>query len=591
MSDLGRNDAAGWLARLARLPVRTLLATALAGYAGLSIFALESESATFDETTHLGAGYSYWIKDDFRLNPEHPPLLKLLSALPLLLLEVNWPDVPSVWERGDQDAFGYHLLYLSGNDPDLLLGAARLGSMLWGALLIPAVYLVARRRFGPEAGLVALVLVSACPLLLSHGHYVTTDVIGAFFIFSTVAAFWELLHRPSLPAGAKTGLLFGCALLSKYSAVALAPLLAALVGAFALARRLGWATEPDPGRPPASSPWAARAWAVMALAATAYVCVWAAYGFRYGPSPDASYAFNWDELPAHGTALRQAVDAGRRWGVLPEPYLYGLARVDDHNNWGHGSFLLGEHSRTGWRGYFPFAFLVKTPLPALILIAWGVVAWVRRPAAERGRDLPWLLSALLLGALAVTSRINIGVRHIYPMYPFLYVLAGGAASGGLNRVARGLIGGCLALAVAEAALSAPHHLAYFNLPARALAEPRDLLVDSNLDWGQDLARLRRFMDERGIRSVKLSYFGTASPRQLGLAHEVLPGTNRYTRFEHEWVAATELNPGDWVAISATNLAGVYLEEELRYGEWFRRARPRHVVGRSILVYQVPEFAP
>jgi hypothetical protein len=117
-----------------------------------------------------------------------------------------------------------------------------------------------------------------------------------------------------------------------------------------------------------------------------------------------------------------------------------------------------------------------------------------------------------------------------------------------------------------------------------------MLVDSNLDWGQDLARLKGYMDRVGARSLKLSYFGTASPRHLGLSHEVLPGFNSYSRFEPEWPAARELHPGDLVAISATNLMGVYLEDAQLY-RWFRRLIPVTTVGSSIVVYRIPEEKP
>jgi hypothetical protein len=144
----------------------------------------------------------------------------------------------------------------------------------------------------------------------------------------------------------------------------------------------------------------------------------------------------------------------------------------------------------------------------------------------------------------------------------------------------------LALGVA---VSLPYDLAYFNFPSTLVWERHEMLVDSNLDWGQDLGRLKAFMDRRGIESIKLAYFGNASPRHLGLTHQILPGVNAYTRFEPEWTPARVWVPGEWVAISATLLEGV-LQDDRRdfYRESFGRMEPVERIGHSILVYRVPE---
>lgn len=573
------------LDRIAEIPAPILVGAAAAAFLIASLIAMSRESATFDEGTHLAAGYSYWTTGDFRMNPEHPPLLKLIAAAPLLLMDVRGVPSEDPWTRSDEDEFAFKLLYQSGNDPDRLLRWGRVAVLVWGPALLGAVYLESRRRFGPRGALISLIVVAACPTLLGHGHLVTTDVIAAVLIFLAACAWSRVVEQPGWDGAVWCGFLVGCALLAKFSALVLLPLLVLIAGVVLLRERLT-----VPGSP--RGRMARRLACLGIVLAVSLGVLWSGYRFRFNPSPDPTFAYDWDSLPAERSLTRRAVDVARRAHLLPEAYLYGLARVDDHNSWGHGSFLLGRTSSKGWWWYFPFAFLVKTPVSTLVLMTLTAVLWVRKSRQEMLSDGVLLLPVAMLGLLAVTSRINIGFRHVYPMLPFLAVLCGGAAGSALvsGLRSRGLLI-LVSGAILECVAVAPFWLGYFNGPSRLLAEPREMLVDSNLDWGQDLARLKAYMDREGARSIKLSYFGTASPRHLGLTHEVLPGFNSYSRFEQEWPAARSLRAGDLVAISATNLMGVYLEDPQLYRAWFSRLTPVATIGCSILVYRIPEGKP
>lgn len=577
-----------WFDRVAALAPRALLGGAVVAFLGFSLVAIDGESATYDEGTHLAAGYSYWARRDFRLNPEHPPLLKLVSALPLLLMRIEWPSDVPLWQAAAQEDFGFKFLYQSGNDPDRMLFWARVFALPWGALLLVSIYTASRKRFGPRGALVSLSLATACPILLAHGHLVTTDVIAAFLIFVTVQSFWRLLKEPDPWRALGCGALLGCALLSKYTAVALAPILLLLVPCALLAKRFA----PEDPAPEAMGNRGLRSASALAiLVLTAYGILWVGYGCRFKPSPDPDFAYAWERLPEHRTLTRRFVDVARSAHFLPEAYLYGLAKVDEHNNLGHGTYAWGRRSTQGWWWYFPFAFLVKTPLSTLLLMGWGALIWCRWDFREKLSQAPLVVPILVLGTLALTSRINIGIRHLYPLYPYLLVLAGGI---GLSDSAVGWRTRAVSLLVAlgflDVLLAMPHWLAYFNLPSRILFERHELLVDSNLDWGQDLARLKKFMDRHGVRSIKMSYFGAASPRHLKLAHESLPGLNLYEKHEPEWPRATVFKPGDWVAISATNLAVLYLDDRSAYRAWFSQLAPVATLGHSIHVYRIPEYA-
>jgi hypothetical protein len=194
--------------------------------------------------------------------------------------------------------------------------------------------------------------------------------------------------------------------------------------------------------------------------------------------------------------------------------------------------------------------------------------------------------------------MNIGIRHILPVHPFMLILAGGVA--GVDAAApwirwkAGAVSGLVGTAVAGCLWAAPYFLAYFNLPSRAIAAPRFLLTDSNLDWGQDLGRLKKYMDRHGIPEVKLAYHGSASPRHLQLRHQVLPGLTwftQYVRHEPEWKPAADLKSGDYVAISATSLVGLVLHDKDFYLRSYGELEPVAEIGGSILLYRIPDQSP
>jgi hypothetical protein len=235
----------------------------------------------------------------------------------------------------------------------------------------------------------------------------------------------------------------------------------------------------------------------------------------------------------------------------------------------------------------PVCLLLKTPVAALLLFAWGLRAWFRRSPEEGERDDFAVLSAGMVLLAAVKGTINIGVRHVLPVYPFLAIVAGGLAPPASDARPRGRTLSLLLAATAAGTLAgAPHYLSFFNLPARLAGEKHELLGDSNLDWGQDLRRLKEYARREGISRLKLGYFGSASPRHLGLDHEVLPGFNWYTRHEPEWPAASGVRPGDTVAVSATLLSGAYLEDPTYYARLLQGRRPDARVG-TIYLYRIP----
>jgi hypothetical protein len=579
--------------RVAGLNPLWLLGAAFLVFLALSAAEMGGESCTYDEGANLAAGWSYLSRGDFRMNPEHPPLAKMVSALPFLALRPTLPEDSQVWSACKAFDFGFLFLYQSGNDADRLLFWARLPTLLWSLALIVSVYVAARDLYGPRGALLSLAVAALCPTLLAHGHLATNDVAVSVLSFLTVLSFRRFLRGWSLPEAAACGALLACSLLTKFSAVFLVPILLALA-AGTLLRRPGARSGEESGTP--SGRLSARVRPVVGffvLGAVAYILVWACYLFRYEASPDKSFAFRWDFPTFNESMGGAAVTFAREHRLLPEAFLQGLAVMSESATL-RQSYALGLHSLEGWWWYFPFAFLVKTPVPSLILMGWGLTRAVRRYARGATAEEYVILSTIVFWILCMRSNVDIGIRLLLPVHPFLFVAAGGvgAAVGETRETAReaialpALLGGVLLSAL----WGAPCFLAYFNLPSRAIAEPCYLLSDSNLDWGQDLGRLKRYMDQHGIDEIKMAYHGSASPRQLRLRHQILPGLTWYTQYlrhEPEWKQAADVRPGDYVAVGAASLVGLVLEDRNLFLKQFGGMEPVARIGGSILLYKIP----
>ena len=312
--------------------------------------------------------------------------------------------------------------------------------------------------------------------------------------------------------------------------------------------------------------------------------VWAAYGLRAPLSPDpvlrAELRRPLEARPSD--PLRAAAAFAGRAGIVPEDYARGLLFVTEHSA-ARPTFLLGELRDHGFPHYFAVSFLLKTPVPLLLLTA---LALARIPRLRR-RDaaLVWIPVAVYLAATA-TRGLQIGHRHLLPIYPFLFLAAGEAATALRGwRPPRGqALAAALALWYAGGTLRQhPHHLAYFNEIAGGSRSGWRLLVDSNLDWGQDLKRLAEWLRTHHVSRLKLSYFGSADARYYGIEHEALPG---YTA-PHAARITREIQPGDVVAVSVTNLQGVYLEspEDRALMARLRALEPIGRAGWSIRIYR------
>ncbi len=517
------------------------------------------KSPTMDEQNHIARGYAYLSTGDLRLNVPHPPLVNSLSAAPLLLLpDLRLPIDNPAWERAHTITFATQFLWHANQNADRILLLARLPIILLAILLGCFVFRWATELHGPLAGLLALGLYVFDPNILAHGRLTTTDLGVTCFLFIAVYCFWRWLNYPTRPRLAAAGLTLGLALVSKYSALVLIPILALIGLAHILISRQGEARDHfwtlDFGF-----------WICLGLMlALAGLVAWAVYGFEVGPLVEGGIS-------------------------VPIPtYIKGLQGVFRHLERGHLAFLHGDYFTAARWDFFPVAFAIKTPLPTLILLCISLVWMVKRRAWRSAY--PLLLPVLVYLAISLSSKsLNIGYRHILPILPFLFVFASGVARNiDLRKMPAAVA--CLLLTVWYLVGSAriyPDYLAYFNELVGGSDNGWRYLVDSNLDWGQDLKGLERYIEREGIEEVYLSWFGSTYPDAYGydIPHHLLPSYLYYPG-QVTGVAFNPLQPAPGVyAISATNLQGVYFSDHDLFA-WFRERQPLAKIGYSIFIYEV-----
>ncbi len=545
-------------------------------------------STTADEIAHLTAGYSYWQDRDYRLQPENGLFPQRWAALPLLGRDLKQLDRShKAWAEANVWVVGENFFHKSGNDLAAMLRSGRAMIALLGAALVFAVGVWAWQLTGAFGAFVSSTLAAFSPTLLAHAGLVTSDTAAALGFVLASAAWWRLLHGVTPGRIAWAGLALGYLLLAKFSAVLFAPMAVLM-----LAVRL-WRRAPVNGRRGLAR-LAPLALAGVSVVALAWAVVWAGYGFRYGATgprapANAQFAMPWDSVmiaEAKRSALLMAdgkpqgepvylkpgpVQAFVGWGtahhVLPEAWLYGFAFVDRSSRY-RPAFFAGEWSALGWPAFFPVAYLLKSTLPELLLHVLGLACLLAAARRSRGgrtllyKATPLLVVVLVYGAFSVRSSLNIGHRHILPLYACAAVLASGVTirGGGISRRnARALaaIAGIALLAQVATSLRArPDYLPYFNPLAGGTENGYRYFVDSSLDWGQDLPRLKAWLAARADRDpVFLSYFGSGSPRYYGIEATRIGDTYfDFSGAERQLVPSLR---GGWFVISATMWQRVY----------------------------------
>ena len=539
----------------------------------LEVRSVLGETQTWDEGIHIASGYAYLTRGDYSWNKEHPPLVKIVSALPLLFLGLEAHPYDAAGQPKDQIAFGIDFLYRNRRSADTILFAARAPTILLTFLFTLAFAWWVRRRFGTGAGLLASALCAFDPNLMAHGRYVTTDVPITAFFFLACVLWTEYLERGGRRRLALAGAAVALAMVVKFSAVLLVPPMLLLLA-------LRWVQRPgDFGVKPAAAALAVVTAMVLATVAVVYwpetVRCWKARGTQRAVQP----------APGANATLAARISAAL--GVPEHAFLTGLDDVILHNEGGHETYLLGTRSTLGWWYYFPVVFAVKSTMAALaaLLAVLAAGLWAARQLSRRLleclRRVPLVAAGLALPpalyfAFSMTSGINLGMRHILPLYPFLY--AGVAAvlarlpARRLASLAMLLLG---TVQIAECAWITPDYLAFFNLPSGGPGHGPEYLVDSNIDWGQDVKKLVHWLDAHGTRRARIFYFGNAQMRYYGVDEVGWPDPLDQKGWDEV---------DDFCVANVTPLYGVYVP--LNRLAALRLREPVAKIGWSMYVYDL-----
>jgi hypothetical protein len=557
------------LTERARIPV-VLVAFAIV-FTTLAVVSYRQKSATWDEPQHVLRGCLGW-RGDQRMDPEHPPFLRLWAALPVAFDQSVKLDTavidqidPSDWVGMRQFQYAQHFLYKE-NDADRLLYRERFMIVLLGLLLGVLLFSWANECFGFWPAVVVLTLYCLEPNLLAHASLVTTDFGATCFMFGTLYFLWRASRQFNAVNAGGSILFFTLAMVSKFTTIMLAPVIVVLLVV-------------DNYRKPN---WFRAAGILAGMFGLTWLAMWAVYGFRYAPGVNPNWLFHFergspfgDHFPVFARLAVWADDHRLLPNACTQGFLLGQIKAQ-----ARGAYLFGEFSKTGWWYYFPVAFLIKTPVAMLALMAVGLVVAVIQWRRLGNLPLYLLLAPIVIVGLSMTQKLNIGLRHILPVYPLMLMVCGIAVEWLLRGGKHKLVVAGIVLMAGEFAVAYPSPLAFFNVFVGGPSQGDTCLVDSNLDWGQDLKGLKRWMDDNEVKHINLCYFGTAEPAYYGIDCTQLPGSGIL-----EDGAPPQL-PG-FVAISATNLRGVYFPEQFR--QFYRpllSMKPVAKIGYSIYVYRV-----
>jgi hypothetical protein len=551
------------------------------GIAGLLLLALGVSQAiaisrktlTNDELVHIPAGYYYWTTGDFRFNSEHPPLVKMWAALPLLAL--TKPDTVPPDPGIPQQRWDFYGLFWQQRAADFVRLAfwPRIMMIPLALALGLLIFIYAKKLFGGTAAVFALAFYCVEPTMLAHGRMVHTDLAGSL----SFLGFFYLLHRyresPSTPRAVWLAVGTGVALLTKFSMI-----VAGIVLAATLLVDFLRSTKRDRGA-------IARRGVLAALIIV--VLINGVYFFQRPPLNDTDRSIIKGQQQFAST-MANAIPSLRH--VLPTYFLFGMYNVMAHNEYGHAASLLGRHSLMGWWYYFPVAFALKTTIPFLMIsmaaLGWGMHHAVRGRSRTHGA---MLVPIAVYCAISLTSHINIGVRHFLPVFPFLMILSGGLLEELTRRwrkpggvVALVFLGWC----ALEAVRTFPHYTAYLNPLARG--EGWQYLSDSNVEWGDDAHDLAAYLKARGVANARCALLGGwMTMGYLGVRCSDLFGADGPVPASgYAAIGASFLN-GSTVPNGAPGTLRDTEAGRVNYFAAYRNRKPEAILGGSIYLYKLP----
>jgi len=461
--------------------------------------AIRHQSQTFDESAHMYSGMEYWQHGDFGVNPEHPPLVKLLATLPLLNLGLKPPAPLDMFFRFVSGAGGVQFLY--SNDAEKLLFRSRIAVSFLTLLLAVLVFFAAREMFGPEAGLLALLIFVFEPNILANGALVTTDIGATCGIFAAVYFFYRYAKKRTISSLIVCAIVTGLALATKHSVLFLFPLFVVLALKEIFLR--SYVPADSPAKLSVSNQLARWAGSIAVICLISVAVLWSFYGFRYKARPGNSIII--PPLAGYVQGLshpwqRQATLALSHSHLLPEAYVYGFSDIEVISEQGRPAFILGKLYPSGRWFYFPVAFLIKSTLGFLLLLFLLIFAKNLRSIEKRREVLYLALPALIYFSITIVSHLDIGFRHLLPIFPFLIVLIAAGAWGLIRQSRRWayVVAVLLLIHIASSLHAYPYYLSYSNEAWGGPKNTYNVLSDANVGWGSGLIALHQYIADHHI---------------------------------------------------------------------------------------------
>jgi 4-amino-4-deoxy-L-arabinose transferase-like glycosyltransferase len=538
------------------------------------LLSLRQMSLTLDESAHLYAGYQHWRARDFGVNPEHPPLVKMVAALPLLGMNLKQPHPPNPFFIVEEYAGGGELM--QANDMNLLLTRGRTAVCVFTLLLGVLVFAMGYEMFGPQTALLALALFTFEPMVLAHGALVTTDMGLAACLCAAVYAFYRYVKQPGAARLLAFGVTVGLTLVTKLSGVLILPIVlvcaaAELIPVWSTSRALRLAG------------------AICAGAAIGYAILWGFYGFRYAARPSGLVMVPALAQFVHmmpGKTQTWAVVHLAQWHLLPEAYLYGWTKLPAGVTHVPG-FLFGRlYDRGSWM-YFPAALLIKSSLTLLLLTLVAPTLFWRGLLPYR-RELVFLGAGILvyLGA-SMTSDLNIGVRYVLPVYPFAAVLAGTCAwaIAKSSKVAMYAVAALLLFQMVSSLRTYPNYIPYANEAFGGPDKSYRYLADSNVDWAQTLKQVSAYLVAHQITECWIAHSGLSDDlAAAGVPCKPLPTGLALMAGAPQAVIPTHIS--GVVLVGAQDASGVlWGEGDLNPYRQFQEGTPETMVASAVLVYR------
>jgi len=567
----------------------------------LAITSVWNDSPIVDEIPHIGAGYSYVQKGDFRLNPEHPPLAKDLAGLALSFLTLNQSVFNTQFWTSDingQWNFGRNLIFNSGNDAILMTRVAKLPMILFFVLSALIIFHWTRKLYGDKAALISVFLFSFSPTVLAHSRFVTTDVPALFGVLLGTYFFIEFLKHQTKKNFTLAVIAFGIAQLTKFSLFLLNPLflVVAIVWGLTMHNKIYSIVK--------------TVFLTGLIIILGYLAVvWPIYGLHtlnYPPEKQRS------ETIYHLNSYGNRLIADKVIWASDKPYIrsltyYGLGvlMVTQRSIGGNTTYFLGEIKQNAWKKYFPIVYFIKEPLAfwglvAIVLLNLAVIFkpnkyklnhWIKNYFAEFAM-LMWLA---IYWYASITANLNIGVRHLLPTYGFVFMLLAGQLSALLGKFQITnyksqiqkfgiwcLVLGAFGWYFVENIRVFPYYLTYFNQTVGGAKNGHLYVVDSNIDWGQDAKRLADWVDKNKITKISLDYFGWADAGYYLGNKYVWINAGKYKN-AREFLAD---NPGGgYIAVSKSFFMGSREKPETSYA-WLDSYTPVADIGNSIFVWHI-----